>query len=105
MWFNVRTWMRCCRVIVAGATMLATAGCDDPAPEATGPSPVASFSSIRQTIFEASGAGHTACITCHTPVGRTPAGGLNLVTDPYGSLVNVVSTGKPNLLRVLPGNP
>src|SRR5688572_4051416 len=105
MWFTVRTWMRCCPVTVAGATMVATAGRADPVPTAPGPSAVAGFGSIRQPIFEASGAGHTACITCHPPVGRPPAGGLNLVTGPYGSLVNVVSTAKPNLLRVLPGNP
>jgi hypothetical protein len=87
--------------------MFGAAGCEDSMRGMPGPSTslVASFSSIRQHIFETTDAGRTACVTCHTPVGRAPAGGLNLVTDPYGSLVNAVSTGKRNMLRVVPGNP
>jgi hypothetical protein len=107
MLLNVRTWMWCGLALALCAAMLGAAGCEDPMRDLTRPSTdlVASFSSIRQEIFEATDAGRTACVTCHTPVGRMPAGGLNLVTDPYGALVNAVSTGKRNMLRVVPGNP
>ena len=107
MWLNVRTWMRCGLALTLCAAMLGAAGCEEPMRDLTGPSTdlVANFSSIRQEIFEATDAGRTACVTCHTPVGRMPAGGLNLVTDPYGALVNAVSTGKRDMLRVVPGNP
>jgi hypothetical protein len=99
--------MRCGLALTLCAAMLGGAGCEDRMRDLTRPSTdlAASFSSIRQEIFEAADAGRTACVTCHTPVGRMPAGGLNLVTDPYEALVNAVSTGKRNMLRVVPGNP
>jgi mono/diheme cytochrome c family protein len=46
------------------------------------------------------------CATCHTDVGRTPAGGLNLRPgSSFAGLVNVASTGQPGAVRVVPGNP
>jgi hypothetical protein len=99
--------MRCGLALMLCAAMLGGAGCEDRMRDLTRPSTdlSASFSSIRQEIFETTDAGRTACVTCHTPVGGMPAGGLNLVTDPYGALVNAVSTGKRDMLRVAPGNP
>lgn len=45
-------------------------------------------------------------MACHTTVGRTPSGGLNLVHDlAYEQLVNVPSRGKPGAIRVIPGDP
>jgi hypothetical protein len=88
---------------------LAAAGCDEKLADVAGPSPnlTPTFSSISKEIFEASdSSGRAACTNCHTTVGRTPAGGLNLLSGAaYGALVNVNSTQKPTLKRVDPGNP
>ena len=91
-------------IVALGAT-----GCDEKLSEVTGPTPnlQPTFSSIQRDILQASdSSGRAACTNCHTTQGRTPAGGLNLVGDAaYAQLVNVPSRGRPDLLRVSPGNP
>jgi mono/diheme cytochrome c family protein len=91
-------------VITLGALLLAFAsgacgGNSATAPTAQTP-PAPTFSTIQTQIFDA------ACVTCHTDVGRTPAGGLNLKAgSAHPGLVNVASTGQPGAVRVIPGNP
>jgi hypothetical protein len=88
---------------------LGAAACDERLADVAGPSPNLSptFSSISKEIFEsADSSGRVACTNCHTNVGRTPAGGLNLLPGiAYGALVSVNSAQKPALKRVEPGNP
>lgn len=100
--------MRSLRLIACIALALTgIAGCDEKLRDLTGPSPdlVPTFDSIQHEIFDTTDtAGRTSCVTCHTNVGRNPAGGLNLATDPYAALVNVPSRGKPDTIRVVPGN-
>ena len=106
---NVRTWMRGFPVVAGLALrMITAAACDEPLRDLTGPSPdlVPTFDSIRLEVFQTTDlAGRTSCVTCHTNVGRNPAGGLNLVTDPYAALVNVASTQRRDMMRVAPGDP
>lgn len=87
---------------------LAVASCDEPLSDITGPSPnlQPSFSSISTEIFQTTDlAGRTSCITCHTNVGRAPAGNLNLAGDPYAALVNVTSAQRAGAVLVIPGDP
>jgi hypothetical protein len=95
-------------VMLAGLAICA-AGCDERLSNLTGPSPdlTPTFSSIQKEIFETSDPdGRQACITCHTNVGRTPAGGLNLLAGAsYNALVGVGSLQKPGEIIVVPGNP
>jgi hypothetical protein len=100
------------RIFLWGALALLAAGssaCDEKLSDIAGPSPnlQPTFSSIQREIFEGTDAsGRTACSQCHTDVGRTPSGGLNLRHDvAFANLVNVPSRGKPALVRVLPGDP
>jgi hypothetical protein len=101
--------MRCLTVIASLALAMITASaCDEPLRNLAGPSPdlTPTFDSIRVEIFQTTDlAGRTSCVTCHTSAGRNPAGGLNLATDPYAALVNVTSTGRRDMIRVVPGNP
>jgi hypothetical protein len=86
----------------------AVSGCDEKLSELAGPSPALSptFSSIQQEIFLTTDhAGRTACVNCHTNVGRNPSGGLNLASNAYANLVNVPSRGRPDLKLVAPGDP
>lgn len=88
--------------------LVGTAGCDEKLRDITGPSPnlEPTFSSIRREIFETTDqAGRSACLTCHTDQGRTPAGQLNLRADPYAALVNVASRQKAGATLVVPGDP
>lgn len=64
------------------------------------------FPSIQQNIFEASdSSGRVACTNCHTTVGRTPAGNLNLTRDAaYAQLVSRMSAQRAGSLLVNPGN-
>jgi hypothetical protein len=82
--------------------------CDESLSTLAGPTPnlEPTFSSIQREIFEATdSSGRTACVTCHTNVGRNPSGGLNLTHDvAYGQLM-VSSIQKPGTMRVLSGNP
>jgi mono/diheme cytochrome c family protein len=45
------------------------------------------------------------CASCHTDVGRTPSGGLNLKSgSAFANLVNVPSSGLAGAVRVIPGS-
>jgi len=91
------------------ATVLGATACDEKLQDVTGPSSnlKPTFSSIQSEIFDKAGVnGSQACTACHTNVGRTPTGNLNLLDGAsYGSLVSVASGEKPSLLRVAPGDP
>jgi hypothetical protein len=94
--------------VFAAAAVLGAA-CDEKLSELAGPSPnlQPTFTSIQHEIFETTDAsGRAACTQCHTDVGRTPSGGLNLRHDmAYASLVGVASRGKAGAVRVVPGEP
>lgn len=80
---------------------VAATGCGKDTPTTPTP-PAASFANIQSTILT------PACESCHTDVGRTPAGappGLNLKAGAaYSNLVSQNSTGKPGAVRVIPNN-
>jgi hypothetical protein len=103
-----RHWLLPATFALAGLAFAAT-GCDEKLSTVAGPSPdlTPTFSSISKEIFQTTdSAGRQACITCHTNVGRTPTGGLNLLPGPaYGALVGVSSVGKPGAVLVIPGDP
>jgi hypothetical protein len=106
----MRSLLRLCLAAVAVVGLAGAAtGCDEKLDTITGPSPdlTPTFSSIQKEIFETADAnGRQACTVCHTNVGRTPAGGLNLVAgSSYATLVNAASLGKPGEVLVIPGNP
>jgi hypothetical protein len=87
----------------------AAAGCDEKLSTLAGPTPdlEPTFASIQRNIFETTdSAGRISCVTCHTNIGRTPAGGMNLLHDlAYDQIVNVASTQVPSMKRVVPGDP
>jgi hypothetical protein len=87
----------------------ALSACDESLSTVAGPTPnlEPTFASIQAEIFESSdSSGRAACTSCHTNLGRNPAGNLNLVHDlAYDQLVNVASRAKPAVMRVLPGDP
>jgi hypothetical protein len=90
------------------ALCVASSGCDEKLSSVTGPTPnlEPNIGSIQADIFTASDAsGRTACIACHTSVGRAPAAGLNLAGDARAALVNVASVQKPGAVLVVPGDP
>lgn len=93
--------------LIFGAVLLAA--CDEKLSTVAGPTPnlEPTFSSIQRDIFEATdSSGRARCTTCHTNVGRNPAGGLNLVHDlAYDQLVNAPVRAKPGAIRVIPGDP
>ncbi len=98
--------------VIAGAVVLlaiAVAGCDETLSSVAGPTPnlQPTFSSIQREIFDTTdSSGRLACTPCHSNVGRTPTGGLNLLPGlSYTSLVGVASTGKPGAVRVIQGDP
>jgi hypothetical protein len=101
-----RAHLLCAVLAFAG---LASTGCDEKLQTLTGPSPnlTPTFTSIQKEIFETTDAsGRQACIVCHTNVGRTPAGGLNLLSGAsYNALVNAATVQKPGETNVVPGNP
>ena len=86
-----------------------SAGCDEKLRDLTGPTPdlQPTFTSIQREIFASTDlAGRTACVNCHTNVGRpAPAGLVLLEGSAYAALVNVPSTTKPGAIRVIPGDP
>ena len=96
-------------LILVVALTIGTAACDQKLSTLAGPTPdlLPTFASIQKDIFEATdSSGRTTCVTCHTTVGRTPAGGLNLLHDlAYDQLVNVASGQVPSLKYVVPGDP
>ena len=66
------------------------------APTSTAPT----LAQIQTQIFD------PGCASCHTDVGRTPAGGTNLKAGAsFAALVNIASTGLIGATRVIPGNP
>jgi hypothetical protein len=91
------------------AFVLGSVACDEKLSTLAGPTPdlEPTFASIQKDIFETTDtAGRTSCVTCHTNVGRNPAGGLNLLHDlAYDQLVDVNATQVPTLKRVKPGDP
>jgi hypothetical protein len=97
------------RVLGAVFVLVGATACDESLSTLAGPTPnlEPTFASIQSQIFETTdSAGRTACITCHTNVGRNPAGGLNLIHDlAYDQLVNVPSRNKPGAIRVVPSDP
>lgn len=102
--------MRRSRQLLLALTLaFGAAGCDEKLSSIAGPTPdlEPTFASIQSNIFELTdSAGRNACVSCHTNVGRTPAGGLILLHDvAYDQLVNVNATQISSLKRVNPGNP
>ncbi|MFA5908427.1 MAG: hypothetical protein WC815_06610 [Vicinamibacterales bacterium] len=83
--------------------------CDEPLRDVAGPTPnlQPTLSSIQREIFSASdGSGRLPCTQCHTSVGRTPSGGLNLVEgQAHQSLVGQASRTKAGAILVVPGDP
>jgi hypothetical protein len=93
-------------LILAAASM--ASACDERLRDIAGPSPTLqpNFTSIQAEIFDSTDlAGRTACLSCHTDQGRTPAGNLNLRADGYAALVGVPSRQKPGAVLVVPGDP
>jgi hypothetical protein len=90
------------------ALALGAVSCDEKLSSIAGPSPdlQPTFSSVQRNIFENTDlAGRTACIACHSNVGRTPSGNLILTHDlAYDQLVNVPSGEKPGVMYVSPGH-
>ena len=90
------------------AVALTLTACDEKLADIAGPSPnlEPKFSAIESQIFQATdSSGRTACVACHTNVGRTPAAGLNLASGAYENLVNAASRNNPGATFVIPGSP
>lgn len=93
---------------LAAAVFVGTVACDESLSDLTGPTPnlEPTFSSIQTEIFNTTDpSGRTACVQCHTSVGRLPAGGLDLTGGAHARLVGVASVQKPTLQRVRVGDP
>lgn len=97
------------QLLLALAFAVSASACDEKLSTLAGPTPdlEPTFSSIQANIFELTdSAGRNSCISCHTNVGRTPAGNLTLLHDvAYDQLVNVTAGQNANLKYVTPGNP
>jgi hypothetical protein len=106
---KVCTWTpQVAMAAVFGVAALLLAGCDEKLQDVAGPSPnlTPTFASIQQEIFLTTDlAGRTSCITCHTNVGRNPAGNLSMAGDAYAALVGVQSRQRTDLQIVAPGDP
>jgi len=100
--------MRILLLICVMAAGLAVAACDEKLSKIAGPTPnlEPTFASVQHEIFETTdAAGRVACTNCHTNIGRTPSGGLNLVHDlAYDQIVNVRSA-RSGVIRIIPGDP
>src|SRR6476646_6404074 len=98
--------MRISALMCVLAAGIAAAACDEKLSTVAGPTPSLepTFASVQSQIFETTdAAGRTACVTCHTNVGRTPSGGLNLAHDvAYDQLINVSSPQVQSMKRVNP---
>jgi hypothetical protein len=96
-------------LLTAGTAVWAS--CDENLSTVAGPTPklTPDFATIQSEIFEkGDSSGRPACTNCHTAVGRTPAGQLNLTHDvAYDQLVNaqVRNAGKAGAIRVIPSDP
>lgn len=97
------------RLFCVITTLLGGVACDESLSQIAGPTPnlEPTFAAIQRDVFEAAdSSGRRACIACHTDVGRTPAGGLNLTHDvAYAQVVSVISSRKPGAVRIVPGDP
>ena len=91
------------------AAMVFAAGCDEKLSDIAGPTPnlTPTFSAIQRDIFNANDStGRAACTSCHNAQNARFAGNLNLADgSAYGQVVNVLSSGKPGAVRVIPGDP
>jgi len=87
--------MRAVAILAAsfGGMALLGAACDGPPP------PPATLSSIQENIFVP----RCGASVCHGGAG--PVDGLDLVGDPFGTLVNVDSVEVAGKKRVVPGDP
>jgi hypothetical protein len=98
-------------VAVVAALCLGAAACDEKLSSLTGPTPglEPTWASIHANIITSSdSSGRSACTQCHTNVGRTPAGRLNLTGDAaaaYAALVNRPSSFKAGAMLIIPGDP
>jgi hypothetical protein len=104
---KVCTWTTRAAVAAVSLATVLSFGCDEKLSDVVGPSPnlAPTFSSINQEIFQTTDlAGRTSCITCHTNVGRNPAGNLNLVGDAYAAMVGVPSRQRTDMQIVVPGD-
>ena len=96
------------RGLVAASLCVVAAGCDEKLSDLTGPTPnlEPTFTSVRTLIVtQSDSAGRTACVQCHTNVGRNPAGGLNMAGDTYAAFVNQPSRLRAGETLVIPGDP
>jgi hypothetical protein len=97
------------RVLGVLAIVASTAACDESLSTLAGPTPglEPTFSSIQRDIFETTDvAGRVACVTCHTNVGKVPAGNLVLLAGvSYNNLLNVASFQQASVRRVVPNDP
>ncbi|MGE5235906.1 MAG: hypothetical protein ACM3O7_06140 [Acidobacteriota bacterium] len=97
--------MRNAAPLIAGVLVLVAAACGDrkrlpTEPGGGGPDPSATFTRVQGEIFAVS----CALSGCHT--GSAPAGGMDLSPSAaYGSIVNVPSSERSDLMRIDPGRP
>src|SRR6266487_5278142 len=98
--------MRRVGTVLLAVVCAAAAGCDQKLSTLAGPTPglEPTFSSVQSQIFETTDvAGRQACVNCHSNVGRTPSGGLNLAHDSaYDQIVNVPRARTAGAIRVIP---
>jgi hypothetical protein len=96
------------RGLLAASVCVVAAGCDEKLSDVTGPTPnlEPTFASVSSLIItQPDSAGRTACVTCHTNVGRAPAGNLNMAGDAYAAMVNVPSRQQAGETLIIPGDP
>jgi hypothetical protein len=97
--------------MAAVCVALTATACDEKLSSLTGPTPglEPTFASIHANIITATdSSGRSACTQCHTNVGRTPAGRLNLTGDAasaYAALVNRPSSFAAGAVLIVPGDP
>ena len=88
--------------VMVFSVVLAEVSCGSSSPAApTTPTATVSFATqIQAQIFD------SACISCHTDVGRNPSGGLNLKSGTaFSQLVGVAAPQKAGATLVIAGNP
>lgn len=102
-------WIACLAIVTA--LCLSAAACDEKLSTLTGPTPglEPTWASIHANIITSTdSSGRSACTQCHTNVGRTPAGRLNLAGDAasaYAALVGRPSSFKAGATLIIPGDP
>ena len=96
------------RGVFTACVCAAAAACDEKLSDLTGPTPnlEPTFASVQSLIIsQPDSAGRTACVACHTNVGRNPSGGLNMAGDALSALVNVPSRQQAGEILIVPGDP